>query len=95
MKRFAALILTLAILLTALAIPSASAADYATATVKGGWLRLREGASAASKTISAYYTGTTVTILGGSGNWYQVRTPDGKTGYMSATYLTITHTQSI
>ena len=90
MKRIAALILTLALLLTALSIPAASAESYATATVKGGWLRLREGASAASKTISAYYTGTTVTILGGSGNWYQVRTPDGKTGYMSATYLTIT-----
>lgn len=90
MKRFAALILTLAILLTVLSIPSARAEAYATAVVKGGWLRLREGASAASKTISAYYTGTTVTILGGSGNWYQVRTPDGKTGYMSATYLTIT-----
>lgn len=90
MKRFAALILTLAILLTVLSIPAARAEAYATAVVKGGWLRLREGASAASKTISAYYTGTTVTILGGSGNWYQVRTPDGKTGYMSATYLTIT-----
>ncbi len=90
MKRFAALILSLAILLTTLAIPTASADDYATATVKGGWLRLRDGASTDANTISAYYTGTTVTILGGSGSWYHVRTPDGKTGYMHSGYLTIT-----
>lgn len=90
MKRFAALILTLAILLTTIAIPVARADDYATATVKGGWLRLREDASTSAKTISAYYTGTTVTLLGGSGSWYYVRTPDGKTGYMHSSYLTIT-----
>ena len=90
MKRFAALILTLALLLTMLAIPSASADDYATAVVKGGWLRLRDGASSDANTISAYFTGTTVTILGGSGAWYHVLTPDGKTGYMHSGYLTIT-----
>ena len=90
MKRFAALILTLAVLLTMLAIPPALADDYATATVKGGWLRLRDGASQSANTVSAYYTGTTVTILGGSGEWYHVLTPDGKTGYMNANYLTIT-----
>lgn len=89
MKRFAALILTLALLLTT-AIPTALADDYATATVKGGWLRLRDGASNHAKTISAYFTGTMVTILGGSGEWYQVLTPDGKTGYMHTKYLTIT-----
>ena len=90
MKRFAALILSMAILLTMLAIPTALADNYATATVKGGWLRLRDGASTDAKTISAYFTGTTVTILGGSGSWYHVRTPDGKTGYMHSGYLTIT-----
>lgn len=90
MKRFAALILTLAILLTTIAIPVARADDYATATVKGGWLRLRDGASTSAKTVSAYYTGTTVTLLGGSGSWYYVLTPDGKTGYMHSDYLTIT-----
>ncbi|MBR6667423.1 MAG: SH3 domain-containing protein [Clostridia bacterium] len=90
MKRFTALILSLAILLTVLAIPAAQADGYATATVKGGWLRLRDGASANAQTISAYFTGTTVTILGGSGEWYYVRTPDGKTGYMHSGYLNIT-----
>lgn len=89
MKRLTALILTLTLLLTLLA-PSAMAADYATAVVKGGWLRLRDAASSDAETISAYFTGTTVTILGGSGQWFYVRTPDGKTGYMHSGYLTIT-----
>ncbi|MDD6050460.1 MAG: SH3 domain-containing protein [Clostridiales bacterium] len=89
MKRAFALILTLTLLLTMLALPAAQADNYATATVKGGWLRLREGASNSAKTISAYFTGTTVTILGQSGAWYNVLTPDGKVGYMHSGYLTI------
>lgn len=90
MKRLIAITLTLALLLTALVIPAAHADEYATAVVKGGWLRLRDGASTDAKTVSAYYTGTKVTILGGSGQWYHVLTPDGKTGYMHSGYLTIT-----
>ena len=90
MKRLTAMLLTLAIVLTLLAVPAAHADGYATATVKGGWLRLRAGASSESETISAYFTGTSVTILGGSGSWYHVLTPDGKTGYMHSNYLTIT-----
>lgn len=89
MKRLTAMLLTLALLVSLLAIP-AQAATYATATVKGGWLRLRAEPSYWAETISAYYTGTNVTILGGSGSWYQVSTPDGKTGYMHSDYLTIT-----
>lgn len=90
MKRLTAIILTLTLLLTLCAVPAASAASYATATVKGGWLRLRDGASMDAETISAYFTGTTVTILGSKNGWYQVLTPDGKTGYMLDDYLTIT-----
>lgn len=90
MKRLISAILTLALLLMMAAAPAARAEDYATAVVKGGWLRLRDGASTDAKTLSAYYTGTTVTILGGSGEWYRVLTPDGKTGYMNSGFLTIT-----
>ena len=36
MKRLTAIILTLTLLLTLCAVPAASAASYATATVKGG-----------------------------------------------------------
>ena len=45
MKRIAALLLMLTLLLTMLVMPAAYADDYATAVVKGGWLRLRDGAS--------------------------------------------------
>ncbi len=92
MKRITAMLLTLALALafSLLAAPVAQAASYATATVKGGWLRLRAEPSYWAETISAYYTGTNVTILGGSGSWYRVSTPDGKTGYMHSDYLTIT-----
>ncbi len=89
MKRIAALILSVMLVLTMLTVP-AQAADYATAVVKGGWLRLRDGASTDAKTISAYFTGTKVTLLGGSGSWYFVLTPDGKTGYMHSNFLTVT-----
>lgn len=90
MKRLIAMLLTLALLLTATLIPAAHAENYATAVVKGGWLRLRDGASTDAETISAYFTGTTVTVLGTSGQWYRVLTPDGKTGYMHSSYLTLT-----
>ncbi|MBQ2953973.1 MAG: SH3 domain-containing protein [Clostridia bacterium] len=90
MKRLTAMLLTLALVFSLLAVPVAQAATYATATVKGGWLRLRAEPSYWAETISAYYTGTNVTILGGSGQWYHVSTPDGKTGYMHSDYLTIT-----
>lgn len=89
MKKSIAILLIL-LLAAMTCIPAASADGYATAVVKGGWLRLRDGASSDAKTISAYFTGTTVTILGGSGSWYQVLAPDGKTGYMHADYLTLT-----
>ena len=90
MKRILSAILILTLLLTLAAIPAAQADGYATAVVKGGWLRLRDGASSDAETISAYYTGTKVTILGGSGEWYHVLAPDGKTGYMHSGYLTVT-----
>ena len=89
MKRFLSLVLAMLIAITMLAIP-ASAENYATAVVKGGWLRLRAEASASSETISAYFTGTQVTIIGTSGDWYYVLTPDGHYGFMHSNYLTVT-----
>lgn len=65
-------------------------ASYATATVKGGWLRLRSDASYLSETLASYYTGTQVTVIGTSGDWYYVQTPDGLYGFMHGNYLTVT-----
>ena len=84
MKRFFATLLAVVMLISM--IPAASmAAQYA--TVVGGWLRLRAGASFEADTITSYYTDTVVEILGNSGNWYRVKTPDGRTGYMYGDYL--------
>ena len=93
MKRFLALVLAMLIAIPMLLIP-ASAENYATAVVKGGWLRLRAEASASSETISAYFTGTQVTIIGTSGEWYYVLTPDGHYGFMNSNYLTVTGSSS-
>ena len=87
MKRFMAFCMVLALVICLIPVPQADAASM-TATVKGGWLRLREQPNTNSKTINSYYTGTQVTILGTSGNWYYVRV-NGSTGYMMGSYLSI------
>lgn len=58
-----------------------------TATVTGGWLRLRAEPNTSAVTLASYFTGTVVTVLGKTGNWTYVRTSDGKIGYMSSKYL--------
>ncbi len=50
-------------------------------------LNLRTSPSTQSQVIAVYQRGTKVTVLGTSGQWTRVRTPDGKTGYMLTSYL--------
>ncbi|MDO5300565.1 MAG: SH3 domain-containing protein [Clostridia bacterium] len=58
------------------------------AVVKGGKLNLREYASSSSRSLGKYSTGSWVRIVGGgSGGFTEVRTMDGKHGYMSDSYL--------
>ncbi len=83
-----ALIMVLAIALTAVLPLTAALADQ-TGTVVGGWLILRGGPSFNSTIISSYPSGTVVTITGQTGSWYSVRTPDGLTGYMNSAYLKV------
>ena len=85
MKKNMMRILAAALLL--LALPAlAFAADYA--VVKGGRLNLREYASTNSRILGKYNTGSWVILQQNAGNgWWQVRTLDGKTGFMSASYL--------
>ena len=85
MKRF--LSAMLAVMLLAGLMPSVSLAAAQHATVVGGWLRLRSTASFEAETITSYYTDTVVEILGASGEWYRVKTPDGRIGYMYGDYL--------
>lgn len=85
MKRWMAWLMAVVLMLTML--PAASLAAE-TATVKGGWLRLRAAASFDSTTIASYYTGTRVTVVARLNKWCQVITPDGRGGYMYSDYLT-------
>ena len=85
MKRLMAFCLALMLLVCAMPMHEADAATT-TATVKGGWLRLRESPSTSANTIASFYTGTKVTILGSTGNWYHVQV-GGYIGYMMGSYL--------
>lgn len=86
MKRLLALLLA-AILLVGM-LPATAMADTQYATVIGGWLRLRSTAGYAdNNVITSYYTGTVVEVLDKIGEWYQVKTPDGRTGYMLDDFL--------
>ena len=85
MKRFFATLLVAVMLLSMLPAASMAATQYA--TVVGGWLRLRSAANFNADTITSYYTGTVVEILGSTGGWYRVETPDGRVGYMYGQYL--------
>ncbi|MGN1019846.1 MAG: SH3 domain-containing protein [Aristaeellaceae bacterium] len=94
-KRILAMCLALIMCVGVLTLPVQTAqAATTTATVKGGWLRLRAQPSFDAVTITSYYTGTVVTVLGSSGKWYQVTTPDGRSGYMYGDYLTVNSSSS-
>ena len=93
MKRCIATLLVAVMLIALLPVMSASASSQY-ATVVGGWLRLRAGASFNADTIASYYTGTEIKLLGSTGNWYKVQTPDGRQGYMYADFLSVGGTVS-
>lgn len=90
MKRLLAICLAVLLMVSCLPAQHAFAATYQTATVKGGWLRLRAAASFNGQVLGNYFTGTEVTVLGTSGAWYHVRTQSGQEGYMYGAYLTVT-----
>ena len=95
MKKWLSVFLVLALVIGTAAVPAAMAASGSaanrgpgtTATVVGGWLRLRATPSFDGETIASYYTGTKVTVLGSTGSWYHVMVSDGKKGYMHSAYL--------
>ena len=96
MKRILALLTALVLLCGAVLVlqPQTAQAEQ-TATVKGGWLRLRTAPSFDASVLASYYTGTKVTILGTSGAWYHVRViSTGYEGYMYGYYLTISGSSS-
>ena len=83
-------ILRLAALFALLALLPAIASAANFAVVRGGQLNLREQATASSRSLGRYSTGSWVRIDGSAiGGWYSVTTMDGKRGYMNGSYLTL------
>ena len=90
-KRFLAVLLVVAIVVP-LVINNGgfnTSAASATATVNASSLNVRSGPGTNYGVMASVTKGTTVTILNvGSNGWNQIQLPNGKTGYVSATYLT-------
>ena len=56
-------------------------------TQSGGYVNVRKSANTTSEILTRVLSGTSVTITGVSGRWYQVKV-NGHTGYIYDTYLT-------
>lgn len=83
----AALLLACALLL---ALPAAAAELKFGVVYNTDTLNLRRQATQNSTWLGQYDRGDWLTISGSSGNWYYVTGPDGKTGYVSKTYVQVT-----
>lgn len=83
------LVSVLLVLILFLSVQITANAAYAEGTVWGGWLVLRAEPSYSGNIIASYPTGTVVSVTGKIGSWYEVTTPDGKTGYMYGNWLKI------
>ena len=73
-----------AALLAALLLDSRAGAETAVMKERA---RLRQGPSAATELLGEIEAGKAVEVLGESGGWRQVRTPDGRTGYVWSEHL--------
>ena len=60
--------------------------NFGTGTVSGSDVRMRSGAGTNSSVITTLDKGTKMSVIGASGNWYEV-SYNGKTGYVSADYM--------
>ena len=56
--------------------------NFGTGTVSGSDVRMRSGAGTNSSVITTLDKGTKMSVIGASGNWYEV-SYNGKTGYMA------------
>ena len=91
MRRGYKLLTALILALLMMALTTSALADTLRfGTVRNGsTVNLRAGASTKTDKIGSYKRGTWLQITGESGNWYKVKGPDGKTGYMSKDYVYI------
>lgn len=92
MRKFTSFILSLILILGALAIPmNANAATTSSkagiVSVTSGRLNVRSSASTSSTVVSSLSKGSYVTLMSKSGNWWRVEYADGKYGYCHADYI--------
>lgn len=94
-KRWTALVIALALILAAAVFPvdtaSAAALSFGV-TYKSETVNLRQQPTQYSTRLGSYAKGSWMAIAGESGNWYYVTAPDGKTGYMSKNYVSVSQT---
>ena len=84
------MLLLLATLLLLLGSTTALADTYRFGTVaNSSSVNLRRGASKQTERLGSYKRGTWLRILDDYGDWYKVKGPDGKTGYMMKEYIYI------
>jgi SH3 domain protein len=91
-KRFLAVLLVVAIVVPLVVFNGGfdTSAATTTASVNASSLNVRSGPGTNYGVTASVTKGTTVTILSiGSNGWNQVQLPNGKTGYVSASYLTM------
>lgn len=86
---------TALVLMFCLSISIAYADSVKTGTVTATTLNLRSGANADSALIVTLSQGASLTILKAEGNWYQVKTAAGTTGWVSAEYVSTTTTGTV
>ncbi len=60
-----------------------------TGTVTGSVVNLRSGAGTSYSIVAQLKNGDSVTVLGQSGDWYQVKTSNSATGYVSTAYVSV------
>ena len=82
------LLATLVLLLCVMMIGTAVAQSFGVVS-RTETLNLRSQGSSSSQWLGSYSRGTWVEITGSQNNFYYVRTPDGKTGYMSKNYIDV------
>ena len=71
-----------------ISIPATSATWIYKVNTSGSNLHLRSGTGTKYKILGKYKNGSQVIVVKKtSSSWYEVSCPDGKHGYMSATYL--------
>ena len=82
------LLLLMALMICASTVASADTYRFGT-VANSNSVNLRQGASKSTAKLGSYRRGTWLRILDDYGNWYKVKGPDGKTGYMMKDYIYI------